>query len=31
VPLLLGVMAIAGVAGAVIDGAGMIGRAVRRA
>lgn len=30
VPLLLGAMAIAGVAGAVIDGAGMVARAVRR-
>jgi hypothetical protein len=31
VPLLYGVMAIAGVAGAVIDGVGMAARAVRRA
>jgi hypothetical protein len=31
VPLLLGAMAVAGAVGAVIDGVGMIGRAVRRA
>jgi hypothetical protein len=29
-PLLYGALAIAGVAGAVIDGAGMLGRAIRR-
>jgi hypothetical protein len=31
VPLLLGAMAVAGAIGAVIDGVGMFGRAVRRA